>query len=288
MVDLSQKIKLIVEILGILHNILHRLQNISALSSKSVFPRKSVFRRSSRYVNQLVDTIMPPQSLLSGGLKMTRDDAVHWTTIRFLDEPCCDICGFPFEFDMGKGALCARCIARPPNCSHIRAAFAYDDASRKMVLDFKHGGNTMGLSMFGFQMARAGRLFLKEADFIVPVPLHYKRLVKRRYNQSALIARSVARHGSVIFDADILRRHKATETQGGKTVSGRRRNVNGAFSVPEKAKDKIQGAKIILVDDVLTTGATLDACAKTLLREGAASVYGLTLARVVRGIALPT
>jgi len=257
-------------------------------------------RRIVRHVNRAVDLILPPLSIITGELKQdgnvtanatenwAENGAENWTSIRFLDDPCCDLCGFPFEFDMGKGVLCARCIARPPTCEHMRAAFAYNDASRKMVLDFKHGGKTAGLSMFGIQMARAGRSFLNDADFIIPVPLHYKRLVKRRYNQSALLAREVAKRGPAQLRTNILHRHKATETQGGKSTAGRRRNVQGAFSVAKSAKNQIKGMHVVLVDDVLTTGATLDACAKTLLRAGAACVDGLSLARVVSGTAIPT
>ncbi len=256
-----------------------------------------------RHLVRGLDLILPPQSLIRANLAFKTQtlgaqvfgaetsetqNLAAWSALRFLDAPCCDLCGFPFEFDMGGGALCARCIAKPPKCRYIRAALAYDDASRQMVLDFKHGGRTEGLSMFGMQMARAGRKFLPEADLIIPVPLHYRRLVKRRYNQSALLSRALVHHIPARFDADILQRHKITETQGGKTLAGRRRNVNGAFRVRPKALDRVQGARIVLVDDVLTTGATLDSCAKVLLKAGAVCVDGLTLARVVRGTAFPT
>jgi len=169
-----------------------------------------------------------------------------------------------------------------------RAGFEYDDVSRGLVLGFKHGGRTEGLHMFASHMRRAGRKCLDAADYIVPVPLHVSRRIKRRYNQSALLARALARISNPTFDPDVLMRHRATLSQGGRSASGRRRNVQGAFKVRDAAIDRVKGANIVLIDDVMTTGATLESCARTLKRAGAEKVSALTLARVVKAAPLPT
>ncbi|MEP1230646.1 MAG: ComF family protein [Litorimonas sp.] len=234
----------------------------------------------------MVDTVLPPQTLLSLG-----DDPVSkrlWQDVTFLDEPCCQICGYPFEYETTLVSLCAACSTRAPQYSSARSALQYDDGSRSLILGFKHGGRTEALSMFAAQMRRAGRRKLKDADYIIPVPLHMNRLVKRRYNQSALLGRALSKISSPAFSPDMLMRVRATSSQGGKSMSARRRNVKGAFAIRESAKVKLKGANIILVDDVMTTGATIEACAQVLFHAGAGEVNGLCLARVVRPQKLPT
>lgn len=228
------------------------------------------------------DVILPPQSLLSGELTQGGVEAELWAHISFLDEPCCEICGFPFDYDVGSGIHCGDCIARPPAYDRARAAFIYNDSSRRLVLGFKHGGRTEGLSMFAAQMRRAGRLFWDDADYLIPVPHHPSRLIRRRFNQSALLARALSRLVKPVFAPDILFRNRATASQGGQTVKGRFRNVQGAFTVPEKARDQLAGRRVVLIDDVMTTGATLQSCARTLKRAGAAHIDVVTLARTVR------
>lgn len=250
---------------------------------------QNFLRRTAPYAGRFVrdaatrgiDTVLPPMDLFPG-----LDPQSGWSDVNFLDEPCCRACGFPFEFDIGEDALCGRCIARRPAYDSARAAFAYNDASRSVVLAFKHGGRTEGLSMFGRQMHRAGRQVLGGADALIPVPLHYSRLTRRRYNQSALLAGAVSKISGTPVDTHSLMRKRATDSQGGLSLSGRRRNVSGAFALSPKAD--IKGKTIVLIDDVFTTGATLESCARTLRRGGAKTVHGLTLARVVKGTSLPT
>ena len=236
---------------------------------------------------RVLDTALPPHSLISG-LPLTPDEAELWQSLEFLDDPCCDACGFPFEYDQGEGTLCARCHARPPRYDRGRSAITYDEHSKKIVLDFKHGGRTDGLSFFASQMQRAGRPLLENADFIVPVPLHNARLRSRRFNQSALLARSLSKNTDIPYYTELLLRRKNTPSQGSQTYLGRKRNVASAFHIPARSKARIKGANILLIDDVLTTGATLEACAMTLKRGGAAQVDALTLMRVVRPASLPT
>lgn len=231
--------------------------------------------------SRVIDTILPPLGLFPG-----LDPQLGWADVTFIDDPCCAACGFPFEFDMGRGALCGRCTAKRPRYASARSAFVYNDASRSMVLAFKHGGRTEALSMFARQMNRAGRDALGHADVLIPVPLHYSRLTRRRYNQSAILAGAIAKISRLPVDTHSLRRARATKTQGGLSYSGRRRNVSGAFQVSPKAT--VRGKTVVLIDDVFTTGATIEACTKCLYKGGAKTVHALTLARVVKGAALPT
>lgn len=238
---------------------------------------------------RLVDVVLPPQSLMTGRVDTGGiEEGGLWSEVKFLDEPCCYICGFPFEFDEGIKALCGRCNIKRPAYDMARAGFEYDDVSRGLVLSFKHGGRTEGLRMFAGHMRRAGRHCLQDADYIIPVPLHYSRRLKRRYNQSVLLARALAHISAPRFDPDILIRHRATPTQGGRSASARRRNVQGAFRVREKAVSRVKGVNIVIIDDVMTTGATLESCARTLKRAGAEKVTAITLARVVKAAPLPT
>jgi ComF family protein len=221
----------------------------------------------------VVDSVLPPT-----------DDTDIFDTLTFLDDPCCASCGYPFDHQVtGISAFdlqCAACMARRPACATIRAALQYDDASRKLVLAFKHGGHTDRLQTFAAQMHRAGRTALAHADLIIPVPLHRTRLIKRRFNQSALLARAISQRCGVPMDAHSLLRAKRTPSQGGLSAQGRRRNVQGAFRVDNPAL--IAGKRLVLIDDVMTTGATLNACARSLKRAGAQRVDGVCLARVVK------
>lgn len=235
-----------------------------------------------------VDIVLPPQSLLTGSLEAGSIESDIWGAVTFLDEPCCHICGFPFEFDEGAFALCGRCSIKKPAYDVCRAGFKYDDVSRPLVLGFKHGGRTEGLKIFAAHMRRAGRIILEDADYLVPVPLHISRRVKRRYNQSALLARALSKMSAPSFDPDILIRHRATPSQGGRSASSRHRNVQSAFSVRQAALARLKGSHIVLIDDVMTTGATLESCARTLKHGGATKVSALTLARVVKAAPLPT
>ncbi len=257
--------------------------------------RTSTPQAFSKIGGRLVDLILPPQALFraprgsargagqNAGVDMA---AQSWADVDFLDEPCCYICGFPFDFKHGPKALCGRCVGKAPAYDHARAAFAYNEASRALVLRFKHGGETEGVAMFARQMQRSGRHLLASADVLVPVPLHYSRRIKRRFNQSALLARALSKRTGIALDTEGLMRSRATPSQGGQTASGRRRNVQGAFSIRPKAD--FVGKHVVLVDDVMATGATLESCARTLKRAGAKNVDALLLSRVVKPAAIPT
>lgn len=213
-----------------------------------------------------------------------------WGELFHLTAPWCEGCGLPFS-DANQGPLCAACAAPaeyqgslvgPRKLDRFRAALAYDDAAAGAILALKYGDRHDGIEGFAHLMAAAGKDLLKEkpAALLVPVPLHPRRLRQRRYNQAGLLASATGNRLALPVDHMILRRKRPTPSQKGASSGQRARNVAGAFAIRDG--EVVKGAHIILVDDVLTTGATLLSCARTLRRAGAASVSGLTLARVLR------
>lgn len=210
-----------------------------------------------------------------------------WSKASFLDGPECARCGAPFELDSGPGTLCAACHAHPPAFERARSVMRYDDASKAPILALKRADRLDVVPAFARWLARSGRSLLDEADLIVPVPLHRRRLWSRRFNQAALLANALSRLSRVPTDPLLLVRTRATKSQGVMpSARARRRNVRGAFEVAPGKDAAIRGRRVLLVDDVFTTGATLEACAKALKRAGAAEVLALTLARVVRSHAI--
>lgn len=208
-----------------------------------------------------------------------------WTDVRFLDAPWCASCGMPFDYPIGKGAVCGACAGQADApCRISRAAFVYDEKSRRLVLMLKHAGRTDGLRVFGRWMMRAGADALEGADALIPIPLHAHRLRKRRFNQSFLLARALSQSSGLPVEPHMLARTRSTPSQGGLSAKARRRNVAGAFTVRESAKPFVRGRRFVLVDDVHTTGATLQACARVLKRAGAEDVTAITLARVVKPV----
>ncbi|MEQ8710200.1 MAG: ComF family protein [Rhodospirillales bacterium] len=231
-----------------------------------------------------LDLLLPPRCASCGGLI----DGAHllcitcWRSIRQIAPPLCASCGFPFDFDAGADARCADCLAEPPAYHQARAALVYDDASRPAILSFKHGDRTDSVFTLARLMMQAGREQIMAADLLVPVPLHHRRLFIRRYNQSALLAQAIGRLMSRPVLLDALHRHRATASQGRLGRRQRQRNVAGAISVPDTRRGAVAGKRILLIDDVMTTGATVSVCARALRRGGACQVDVLTIARVVR------
>jgi ComF family protein len=234
-----------------------------------------------------LDALLPPQCLACGEI-VGEPGALCgpcWAVLNFVAAPLCSRCGRPFEVAAGEAAedtVCGGCIARPPAFAAARAALLYDDASRRLILGFKRADRTHAAPAFARWMARAGANLLAEADIVAPVPLHWSRLLARRYNQAALLANALAKLAGKQALPDLLRRRRRTPTQGGLGRSARFRNVAGAFEIVGRHRAKIADKHILLIDDVLTTGATVEACAKALLRAGASNVSVLTLARVLR------
>jgi len=243
---------------------------------------QSGWKRAGRFV---LDLVYPPLCIVcrepvaeTGGLCPD-----CWQDLHFLDGPVCAACGLPFEIDPGEATLCAACLLQKPAFDKARAILRYDEAGKKPVLALKHADRLDLAPAFGRWLERAGRELLAGSDLIVPVPLHRSRLWLRRYNQSAELARALARLSGLPCDPLLLRRLRATPSQGEMpSAKARRRNVRGAFAVAKQRRPVLHGKRVLLIDDVLTTGATADACARTLKRAGAAAVTVLALARVVR------
>ena len=200
----------------------------------------------------------------------------------YISEPCCRHCGVPFAHagQGGEDRLCPGCRDRPPPWRHARAALRYDTQSRRIVLPLKYADRTEYAAALAPMMARAGAALLREADWLVPVPLHRRRLIARRYNQSALLAHALGRvaHKPVLPDA--LQRIRPTASLGDLSAEDRIRVLDGAFAVRPGRDAKLAGRRLILIDDVLTSGATCAACTLVLLAAGAASVDVLVAPRV--------
>jgi ComF family protein len=206
-----------------------------------------------------------------------------WSKLSFIAPPYCERLGIPFPFDAGPRLLSMEAIADPPAYQRARAAVRYDEVARKLVHALKYGDRLDLAPTMGRWMARAGRELLADADALVPVPLHWRRQWLRRFNQSALLAHIIANASARLVTHGALKRVKPTPQQVGLDKAGRAQNVQGAFRVPASGKAEVAGRKLLLIDDVLTSGATVDACARALLRAGAASVDVLVFARVVAG-----
>jgi ComF family protein len=207
--------------------------------------------------------------------------SVCWGDIHFITDPLCHRCGLPFEHIMGEMALCGHCMKQPPAFAEARAVFRYDGSSRAQVLALKYYDKTQLAPVFGQWLARMGKPYAAKVQAILPVPLHYWRLLGRRYNQAALLAHALSDQTGLPVLADALLRTRATRTQAGLTKKGREDNVRGAFKVASRKRARLKGASVLLIDDVMTTGATLNACARALHDAGVIDVYVLTLARTV-------
>ena len=231
-----------------------------------------------------LDMLLPPRCASCGGLI----DRQHllcigcWRSIAQIAPPLCAGCGLPFDFDVGPDARCADCLAEPPAFHQARAALVYDDASRPLILSFKHGDRTDSAQTLARLMIQAGRDQITAADLLVPVPLHPRRLFARRYNQSALLAQAIGRLCNRPVLVDLLHRHRATASQGRLGRRQRLRNVAGAITVSRSRLPALAGKRVLLIDDVMTTGATVSVCTRALRRGGAGLVDVLTIARVVR------
>jgi ComF family protein len=204
-----------------------------------------------------------------------------WAKLSFIAPPYCPRLGIPFVYDPGPDMLSMEAIASPPAYTRARAAVRYDDVARTLVHALKYQDRTDLAPAMGRWMARAGRELLGDANVLVPVPLHWRRGWSRRYNQSGALARIIERQTRVPVAAEALRRIRRTEQQIGLSRPQRASNVQGAFKVAPDWQHLISGRRVVLIDDVLTSGATVDACARALLRAKASTVDVLVFARVV-------
>ena len=202
-----------------------------------------------------------------------------WSKVGFITAPYCACCGTPFEIAAEPGARCAACLRTPPRYRRARAAMLYRNVGRDLILALKMADRTWIAPALGSWMARAGAELLADADLIAPVPLHRWRLLSRRFNQSALLAAEVSRNSGTECTPNLLVRARATKSQARLSANERRKNVQGAFRLRKRHAKLVQGKSILLIDDVITTGATAEACVRALLQGGAQNVDVLTLAR---------
>jgi ComF family protein len=204
-----------------------------------------------------------------------------WSKLSLIERPFCEKLGIPFTYDPGPGVYSMQAIANPPAYARARAAVRYDEVARTLVHALKYGDRLDLAPTMARWMARAGADLLPDADLIVPVPLHWRRLWARRFNQSAALSGFISGQAGPPVNITALKRAKATPQQVGLSRTARAANVQGAFRIDAPGKAEIKRKHILLVDDVLTSGATVDACARALLRAGARQVDVLVFARVV-------
>jgi ComF family protein len=241
-------------------------------------------RRARRAGRVVLDLLLPPNCL-------TCDAPVEapgrlcpdcFRITAFITEPFCRCCGVPFVHAGQRGSerLCPACRAHPPDFDRARAVFRYDGQARRIVLPFKHADRTETARALAQLMARSGAALLQQAELLVPVPLHRRRLIARRYNQAALLAWALARLTRLPAVPDALRRVRATATLGHKSAVERFAMLDGAIVVRPSGARRLAGRRVLLVDDVMTSGATASACARALKEAGASGVDVLVAARV--------
>ncbi|HEX7073372.1 MAG TPA: ComF family protein [Hyphomicrobiaceae bacterium] len=237
---------------------------------------------SKRAANAFADIVVPPTCLYCRRMLAVHDAlcAQCWRSIKFIRPPLCDRLGIPLPYDIGGRAISAQAEAHPPEYDRARAVAHFDGVLRDLIHQLKYADSHIARRLFGRWLAEAGAELLRDADLIVPVPLDRWRLLKRRFNQAAILSRELHRLTGTPWDPLVLLRSKRTATQVGLTRDQRRRNVQGAFSVDPARANAVENRAIVLVDDVITTGATVEACARVLKRAGAARVDVLALGLV--------
>ncbi|PHR59636.1 MAG: amidophosphoribosyltransferase [Robiginitomaculum sp.] len=232
----------------------------------------------------VLQQILPAVSPLGLGVVSSTGaiNAEQWRELEFLSGAICHACGAPVPQSLDPQSLCLSCESRPPRVARTRSALVYSELSKRLILGFKHGDRADSIEVFANWMAQAAPDLLRSPGILIPVPLHLFRRMQRKFNQSALLGNALSRNCALPHEPLALVRRRNTPSQALKSGKGRARNVSGAFRVPKKYVNIIKGQRIILIDDVRTSGATLDACATSLLAAGAAQIDAITLARVVK------
>ena len=234
------------------------------------------------FATKLGDLFLPPLCTSCSGAVDGHENlcAACWADIDFICRPYCDVLGIPLPFDPGGVTISAAALSAKPRYDRARVVARYTGVMRKLIHGLKYSDRQDGWRLYGRWMSKAACDILHDTDLLIPVPLSRRRLWFRRFNQAALLADALSVESGVRCDPMLLSRNRATRSQVGLTLSQRRKNVSGAFAVKKRAVPDMQGAKIVLVDDVITSGATAEACAQTLKAAGADRVDVVALARV--------
>ena len=235
-----------------------------------------------KYCRHVLDGLIPIRCPITGRRLSTIGvlDPEIWSKIHFVSDPVCDRCGAPFAFDYGRDAQCPSCIANPPDFDRARAAVVYGEISHRLIVAFKSNDRTEIAPVLANWLAICGRPIFASNKTLAPIPLHPTAMAKRKYNQAAILAQALAAKAGMDVCFNGLRRKRVTRPQKDLSADARQRNVAGAFEADSRY---VSGAHIVLIDDVLTTGATVSAAARALRAAGAASVEALVVARVVKG-----
>lgn len=251
-----------------------------------MYPARKEKQGLPALLNKAVDLLLPPRCIATGEIVDAPGviSPAYWAQLTFIEAPFCSTCGLPFSFEAPIGTICASCIELEPVFDQARSAVLYNDASRKLVIDFKYGDKMHFAATFVPWLLRAGAPLLQESDYIIPVPLHARRLWQRRFNQSAVLAQALARRSGKTCLPDGLIRLRHTVPQKGLSRGRRADNVKNAFAVNGRYMNILKGKSALLIDDVFTSGATLNECARTLKKYGAEKVFILTIARVVKDL----
>ncbi len=236
---------------------------------------------TTKKISQAVLNFMLPAQCLSCHAVVDTHGAICatcWNDINFIGLHKCYVCGLPFAFDLGPKALCRHCTEEKPKFNKAVAVCKYENTARKLAIRLKFGDSVSLAPYLAKMMVGSGSELIGKADIIAPIPLHFMRKIARKYNQAALLARQVAKISEKNYEPFLLKRVRRTKQQTKLHRRDRKSNVDGAFVV---ANVDVFGKTVLLVDDVMTTGSTLSACAKALKERGARRVYCLVFARVL-------
>jgi ComF family protein len=247
--------------------------------SRPATPVRAAVRR---ILGSIADLIVPPCCLVCRASLATHHVLCGpcWREVHFIRAPLCDVTGMPLPYGTGERMVSAGALADPPAYDRARAVARFSGTMRTLVHHFKYADRHDARALFGQWLAEAGGDLRPGIDVIVPVPMSRLRLLLRRFNQSAVLAGELARRTGIPVDPHLLIRARAARRQVGLTRDQRRRNVAGAFRVAPRRLADLQGRNVLLIDDVITTGATVNACARTLKRAGAQRVDVLVLGLV--------
>ena len=239
-----------------------------------------IFKSTKRISQVVLDIILPPKCMSCSCVVNQHGNLCPecWDNLSYIGKHKCHICGLPFEFDMGEKAICPACTNDKPEFKKAVAVCKYEGAGRKIAIKLKFGDSTNLAPYMAKMMSTAGRDLISECEIIAPVPLHYRRKLKRKYNQASMLALNIAKITGKAYAPKLLKRVKATKQQTKLSKKARKENVQDAFAA---ANMDIKGKKVLLVDDVMTTGATMSECAKALKTAGAKKVCCVVFARVV-------